>query len=171
VTHLILTHDASNVLALFFVWMTLLTVYKYPKIETRIKAYLDLYFFSEQHLNPHYHHPLVQTLEEGSDKQDMDTEKWKYKLVDDDPILYQLQLAKNIIIVFTVILHKVTGFFEKLKNIILWHDPIKTLWFLALMALAYCAAAVMPFRFLFLFISNFLISSFSKIPNSLVQFY
>jgi len=152
VTHLILSHDASNVLALFFIWLTLLIIYKNPKIEARIKGYMDLYLFSEQHLNPNYHHPMVQTLEEGIDKQDMDTEKWKYKLVDDDPILYQLQLAKKSIIVFTVILHRVTGFFEKLKNIILWHDPIKTLLFLVLSSLAYCAASVMPFRFLFLFI-------------------
>lgn len=153
-THLILLYDAPSSLSLFFVCLTLLIVYKHPRVEAKMNSYMDVYFFSEQHLNSHYRHPLVETLEEDIDRQDMDTEKWKYKLVDDDPILYQLKLAKKSIIVFIIILHRVTGFFEKLKNIVIWHDPKKTHWFIGLMVLAYCAASVMPFRFLFLFISK-----------------
>ena len=154
-THFVLTYDTPSLISLFFLVLTLLCIYNHPWVQQKVGSFLNTYFFSDEHLNSDYHHPMVQTLEELLDKKEMQTEKWKYKLVDDDPILYQLKVAKQSVMVFASVLLKVTGFFEKLKNIIMWHDPLRTLWFIGFTLLAYCASSVMSFRFLFLFISKF----------------
>lgn len=50
----------------------------------------------------------------------------------------------------TLILHKWSNFFEKVKNLITWQDPIRTTMFLAFLMFLYCAISVLGSRTLFL---------------------
>lgn len=149
-THMILALEPSDMIGLFFLFLTLLSLYKHPKVESLVNGFMDTYFFSDTSLNPNYHAPLVQTFEERSFKKDMQTDKWKYKFIDEDTVFKKIKIAKKSTIVFASILLKITAFFEKLKNIVTWHDPPRTVWFIVFTFLAYCVLAVLPFRFVFL---------------------
>lgn len=128
--------------------LTLFGIYKNPKIEKKVDHFASIYFFSEDQLNTDYHKPRVQTNQEMIAKKDMQTGKWKYKLVDTDPLLLQYKKVKKSVIVFTEKLLKITGFIEKMKNILMWHDPIRTMWFIGFTFIAFFVFAVIPIRIL-----------------------
>ncbi len=159
-THMVLTLDTPGFVSLLFLILVLLCIYKHPWVERRVGPFFELYLFAEDNLNKNYKHPQIQTLEELVNKKEMDTEKWKYKLVDDDPLLHQIKAAKQSLIGFSTILLRVTSFIESLKNLVLWHEPKRTVWFLVFTFFAYCACSVMSFKILFLLISKFFRKSF-----------
>ena len=128
--------------------VTLFGIYKNPKIEKKVNHFAKIYFFSEEQINVDYHKPRVQTTQEMIANKDMQTGKWKYKLVDTDPYMLQYKKAKKSLILFTAKLLKITAFIEKLKNILIWHDPIRTIWFIGFTLIGFFVFAVLPFRIL-----------------------
>ena len=126
--------------------LVVLSVYKHPSIEPVVDKKLDFWFFETSHLNSHYQFPQVQTMTELETKKMMQTEKWKYKLVDPDSLVTVFRKAKNSLVSLTILLAKVTGFFEKIKNIITWQDPLRTKIFILVSLIGYCTLSVISFR-------------------------
>lgn len=124
----------------------MICVYKNPKVEKAVLDKLDQHFFQPQHLNPLYTQPRIQTVRDMDIKKLMNTEKWRYKLVDPDSLVTVFKKARKSIIAVTITLTKITGFIEKCKNIIMWQDSTRTFVFIVFSLLAYCIISVMGFR-------------------------
>lgn len=130
----------------------MLSIYKHPKIESQIKPLFTDIFFREDFRNPYYSVPMVKTLEDIATQKDLNTEKWKFKLVDEDNLVTQLLVIKRILTGISIGLTKAAGFCEKLKNIILWKEPARTSLFIFFGVILYCILALLPLRWSLLLI-------------------
>ena len=135
--------------------LVMISIYYHPNVEPYVNKKFDDWFFQQSHLNPHYHFPRVQTVDELETRKMMQTEKWKYKLVDPDSLVTVIRKAKSSLVLLTIVLAKVTGFFEKLKNIVTWHDPMRTKVFILFSLVGYCALSIISFRLIVLLGSNY----------------
>ena len=128
--------------------MTFLCIYTHPKVKSRVKPFITELFFEERHLNPYYKPPQIQTAFEVDLLETFNTEKWKYKLVDDESLVTTLKKAKKSVVMLTIVLTKISGFFEKLKNIVMWQDHRRSLIFVFCTLVGYCIFAIVPMRFI-----------------------
>ena len=108
------------------------------------------FFFQEKHLNPHYIFPRVKTYRDLEIKKLMNTERWKYKLVDPESLVSLFKKFKHFLVEMTSFLTKTTGFLEKIKNIVTWQDPTRTLMFILIGTIGYCVLSVVGLRVLIL---------------------
>jgi len=83
-------------------------------------------------------------------KKSMRTEHWKHKLLAESSLMTRLKWAKKSLVILIILLMKVSAFFEKLKNIIIWDDPDRTALFLIFTITGYCSFSVIPIRFVIL---------------------
>ena len=146
--------QVENLLANFVFFIVLLSIYKHPKVENQIKPILTEIFFREDLRNPYYSVPAVKTLEDIATQKDLNTEKWKFKIVDEDNLVTQLLVIKRILTGISIGLTKAAGFCEKLKNIILWKEPARTSLFICFGIVLYCILALLPLRWTLLLIGK-----------------
>jgi len=152
--------------------MTLLCFYNNPRVNARVKPVLTTLFFNEDHLNPFFREPQIQTLSDLEMAETFNTERWKYKLTDDESIYSVMKRAKKSVVWLTIFFHKVSGFFEKMKNIIMWQDSRRSMIFLFCSLIGYCIFAVVPLRLIIFIASKFDIKSyFSHNPHSYCKVY
>lgn len=104
------------------------------------------HFFNEESLNPNYKKPKIQTLSDLDLIETFNIEKWRYKLRDDESLVSQIRKAKKSVVILTVILTKISGFCEKLKNLILWQDQRRSLLFGFIALIGYCIFEIVPLR-------------------------
>ena len=130
-------------------------VLKHPNIENRLKPIVVDFFFKDEYLNSFYRKPCIMTTEDMDTRKDLNTEKWKYKIVDEDNLVTQILLIKRVLTGITITVTKIAGFCEKLKNLMLWKEPIRTYLFVGIGLVFYCILAILPFRWTLLFIGTF----------------
>jgi len=83
----------------------------------------------------------------------MNTEKWKYKLVDPESLMSILKRFKAALVDLTVLLTRIMGLVEKFKNIVTWQDPIRTEIYILIGIIGYCSLSVISFRMVLLLAS------------------
>lgn len=149
-TYVVVMTDISTLIPDLILLAVILFIYNHPKVKEFIQHYFISWFFNPAHRNPHYLEPRVQTLDDLENKKFMNTERWRYKLVDNESLVSLMKRAKKSIVILTIKLTKIAGFIEKLKNIAIWQDPTKTLMFIGFCLVAYCVLSVLNFRFLVL---------------------
>jgi len=132
----------------------LLCAYKHPTIEAKIRPIIERVFFQEQDQNIYYTEPLITTSEEVQTNKDLNTEKWKYKIPDEDNLVTLILLIKRILAWLTITMTKIAGFCEKLKNIIIWKEPLRTSIFITAGLVIYCIIVIVPIRWIFLLAGN-----------------
>jgi len=142
--------EIADIIPNFILILVLACIYHHPKVHDFITNYMITLFFQEKHLNPHFVHPRVKTYRDLEIKKLMNTERWKYKLVDPESLVSLLKKFKHLLVEVTVLLTKGTGFFEKIKNLVTWQDPMRTLIFIGIGTIGYCVLSVISFRFLIL---------------------
>jgi len=125
-------------------------IYHHPKVHGRAIGVMGKLFFGENRLNPHYIHPRVQTMRDVEIKKFMNTEKWKYRLVDPESLMSIYKRSKAALVDITVFLTRIMGLFEKFKNIVTWRDPIRTEIYILIGTIGYCLLSVISFRMLIL---------------------
>jgi len=145
---LIALFDVADTMAVLIGLMGILCFYNHPKVNARVKPALDMVFFGEGHLNPFYRDPEIKTLSDLEMEETFNTERWKYKLTDDESIYSVMKRAKKSVVWLTIFFTKVSGFFEKMKNIIMWQDHRRSMIFLICTVIGYCIFAVVPLRLL-----------------------
>src|SRR5207249_4315478 len=91
---------------------------------------LDRYLFCTSQLNPFYQQPKVMTIEDQEIKKYQNTAKWKEKFRNEESLVTTFKKAKKSLALMTIVLNSVSNFFEKMKNIITWEDPIRTTLFI-----------------------------------------
>ncbi len=126
-------------------------VYNHPKVKTYITKTAESLFFQEKHLHLSYVQPRVKTYKDLEIKKFMNTERWKYKLVDPESLVSILKKFKHLIIQMTILNTTALGVVEKLKNIVTWQDPLRTVIFLSIVTLAYCITSDISMRIVILF--------------------
>ncbi len=131
--------------------MVLLAVYKHPSVESKVLPVLNKIFFRKEFQNPFFSVPLVITAEDIQIKKDLNTEKWKYKIEDEDNLVTLLLLIKRILAGLTIMLTKTAGFFEKVKNLITWREPLRTSLFIVAGLIIYCVLSILPLRWVIIF--------------------
>jgi len=129
-------------------------VYHHPKVHQKAVNVTDKIFFGENRLNPHYIHPRVQSMRDVEIKKLMNTEKWKYRLVDPESLMSILKRFKAALVDITVLLTRIMGIIEKFKNIVTWQDPIRTEIYIVIGVIGYCSLSVISFRMVLLVASN-----------------
>ena len=154
ITYFMATFHVADILPGFLILLAFICLYNHPKIEPKVKSLMDQYFFDDKYLNSFYRHPQIKTQFELELIETFNTEKWRHKLKDDESIVSQLKKAKKSIVILTIVLTKISGFCEKMKNIMIWQDPRRTLIFFAFTLIGYCVAAVVPMKLLILAGSN-----------------
>jgi len=92
----------------------------------------------------------VKTYRDLEIKKLMNTERWKYKLVDPESLVSLFKKFKHFLVEMTSFLTKTTGFLEKIKNIVTWQDPTRTLMFILIGTIGYCVLSVVGLRVLIL---------------------
>ena len=124
--------------------------YHHPSVHGKATNLASKIFFGENRLNPHFIHPRVQTMRDVEIKKFMNTEKWKYRLVDPESLMSIYKRFKAALVGITVVLTRIMGIIEKFKNIITWQDPIRTEIYILIGVIGYCALSVISFRMLIL---------------------
>jgi len=142
--------EFENWFANLILLLVLLCIYNHQGVNSRIKPLFVKCFFKDSDLNPNYLKPRIKIKEDVQTQKDLNTEKWKYKIVDEDNLVTQLIIIKNVLAWIAIALTKFAGFCEKLKNLIMWVEPLRTSVFICLGLIAYCVLAVLPFRWTFL---------------------
>ena len=150
-TWLIYMFEVSNLIPDSLFTLTLICIYKHPKVEPKIKSLLVKAFFLERDINKEYKPPLVITLEELTMEKNMLTAHWKFKLKDQDSLMTRLKRAKKSVVVLVIFLTKVAALCEKIKNLIIWDDPYRTTVFITLTTIGYCTFSVLSIRMILLF--------------------
>lgn len=135
--------------------MAILCFTKHPKIEPKIKSFVNRHLFEESSLNPYYKKPQVQTLSELDLLETFNIDKWKYKLRDDESLVSQIKKAKKSVVILTVVLTKLSGFFEKMKNLVLWQDHRRSMLFSIFTLIGYCIFAIVPLRAVIMIAGNY----------------
>jgi Plant phosphoribosyltransferase C-terminal. len=145
-TIFILTFDISTFLPDLMFFFVLLSIYKAPFVKRYVEPFLEEYFFNESHLNPYYQKPCVTTAEDQDIKKFMNTSKWKEKFRNEESLVTTFKKAKKSLATMTIVLNSVSSFFEKVKNIVCWEDPTRTLCFMGFLMFAYCAIYAIGMR-------------------------
>ena len=153
-THMALTAEVSSSMSSSLLILILMCIYKHPIVEETFGELLESLFFTKDHLNSDYRPPMVQTSEELNMEASISMEPWKQKLDFEGPLLMKLRRGKSVVIFITWLLMKIGGFMEKVKNLLTWHDPTKTFWFLGSVIVIYILTAMTPFRFLSLMLGT-----------------
>lgn len=149
-TWIIFMVEASNVIADFLLVLSILCIYNHPTFNARIKPVLVRLFFMETDINTQFKKSKVIPQIDLTRKKNMQTSHWKYKLIAESSLMTRLKWAKKSLVILIILLMKVSAFFEKLKNIIVWDDPDRTALFLIFTITGYCAFSVLPIRLLIL---------------------
>ena len=151
---MIIFGEFENWFANIVLLLMVLCIYNNKGVKSRIKPTFQTYFFKVTDLNSHFSSPCVKTKEDIQTLKDLDTEKWRYKIVDEDNLVKQLIWIKNVLAWLAIAMTKFAGFCEKVKNLIMWVEPLRSSIFLCLGLILYCILAVLPFRWTLLFIGN-----------------
>jgi len=151
-SYVIAFEEFENWFANLILLLVLLCIYNHQGVNSKIKPIFVKCFFKDSDLNSHYLKPRIKIKEDVQTQKDLNTEKWKYKIVDEDNLVTQLIIIKNVLAWIAIALTKFAGFCEKLKNLVMWVEPLRTSVFICLGLIAYCILAVLPFRWTFLFL-------------------
>lgn len=136
----------SDIISSLLLALAILCFYKHPKVEPNIKSFMVRHFFNEDSLNPNYQKPKIQTLSDLDLIETFNIERWRYKLRDDESLVSQIKKAKKSIVILTIIMTKISGFCEKLKNLVIWQDQRRSLLFGIITLIGYCIFEIVPLR-------------------------
>lgn len=145
-TYTTIYFDITEVISGFLMILTLLCIYKHPKIEPILHNFIVSIFFEDRHLNPSYREPKIITSFEFELLDAFNTERWRYKLVDDESLISVIKKGKKAIVILTIILTKLAGFCEKMKNLVTWQDQRRSFMFIGITLLGFCIFALVPLK-------------------------
>ena len=135
-------HLIENLLMMIII----LTISKHDEVSRYISKYInfDSLFFKDKDFNPNYRNPLVFTITEAENRKILDPKKFQNMDANEQKGIYQAyKTFKKSMAFLDITLTAISNFFEKSKNLIIWEDKRRSLYFMLFTFIAYLTMEIL----------------------------